>query len=974
MSFFVSQALERLTAHIIIIAGTALSRPLLDPTMLSTFDVNPRWGREAEAAAEQEQQQQAPPNDGSRPDSTPTSSSSHRMDRRAGGGNPHEDMIDVPGAHGPPSPPSDAAPNRSSSSSLLSPGRPPRRGSWCIDVPLMEGDPDHGGVIPRVDDHRRQTSHPPGRTEASDPDPSVGSTSVRSSASNSAAGGVTASDKSDIYERARKNLFGSSGGGLSGTGSSSNGDDGSRRSSRKSDGGDAWDLSAGPSWGAGGGGGRSVGSHESASYQRSPAHPPSHDQDQASAASAAVLPAWVKDKLRKVRLRREESSSSHLSNNSGSSSNVPQRTDYTKPLSTGTSTISRSNSAEDIGAPSIGNRIRHNSSDEQLARRERRSQSAWGGRNQSGKAAKRRASEGDIANDDGDVADGDIHSRAIRNSRKSFADRLEDLYDELDDETGQVPSAMPLESDLEAGTAGRSCDVGQLGHSGRFAARRAPTRPGSNSNFQDVDFDASGTFNDAFGGKVPLRHDPNTVSSSANDKGSLSGAISNHNSSSSRSSRRYDINRSQRSLRILFNSDGDCHLESTKNQSSSALGDFDFNPLDYKDYTSNVVRIERQRRINWCRVATVVMAACTVVLAAMTAYQKLGSPWSSNSPPSSSTTGHIWLDDASNSRADWAADWDALSSVKLPNHIESNLADWTSFAQAVERQRRDQYYKVQRMNDEIPGEEQQSTPLQWTIPFSGSTVTEEVFGQCLHLVQTSDLGVSNGHDSDGSLLVQQIRGHSYVNVDTTTDAGIKHAKELDLVESGISDVISTPLLHDAIRRLFDASHQGRAFVVLRNPVDRAMATYHYLTTGRFHGPDGETLNQLTTKTLQEYAESEFCDDNWLTRTLVNKPEGKLGKSDLNLAKAILQRKAIIGLFSDLANSIRHFTVVFGWDAPSSWEDCATDLIDRAYAREQEGFPRLDTDEPAFEVIQNKNKFDLELYDFAVQLRHQQLNA
>ena len=153
-----------------------------------------------------------------------------------------------------------------------------------------------------------------------------------------------------------------------------------------------------------------------------------------------------------------------------------------------------------------------------------------------------------------------------------------------------------------------------------------------------------------------------------------------------------------------------------------------------------------------------------------------------------------------------------------------------------------------------------------------------------------------------------------------------------------------------------------------------MATYHYLTTGRFHGPDGETLDQLSSKTLLEYAESEFCDDNWLTRTLVNKPEGKLGQKDLNLAKGILRRKAIIGLYSDLATSLQHFVGVFGWDAPSSWNDCATDLIDRAYAREQEGFPRLDTDEPAFAQIQKKNKFDLELYSFAVQLRYQQMNA
>ena len=673
----------------------------------------------------------------------------------------------------------------------------------------------------------------------------------------------------------------------------------------------------------------------------------------------------------------------------------PQHVDYTMPLSAS----SRSNSTEDL--------VSRRMSNEQLARKERRSKSAWG-TNRSGRAAQRRASAGDIASDDDDHchSDGDV------SGNKSFADRLEDLHDELDGEqkaegaqgrtyprrasssdihpTGDCPngSAKSLDCDLEAAIVRRSREAGQLGHSGRFAAPRAPTRRGSNRNLQDIDFELDDDLNDASGdlsSDRPPRYDPSMVSSSPNDEGSSSADANNYKPASSGLSNRPDNNRSQRSFRIMFNTHGESHLEPTKDQFGDTFGDFDFNPLDYKNYTSNVVHIRRRHRMNWCRVATVVMAACAIVLAAMTAYQKLGLPWSSNSSPSSSTTeplnggAVIGLDDASNTRADWATEWDALSSVKLPAHIESNLADWTSFAPAVEGQRRDQNYKVQRMNDEIPPEEEEEnqstpTPLLWTIPFSGSTVTEEVFGQCLHLVQTSDLGVSNGHDSDDSLSVQKIRGHSYVNVDTTTEAGIQHAKELGLVESGISDLISTPLLHDVVRYLFDASHLGRAFVVLRNPIDRAMATYHYLTTGRFHGPDGETLDQLSSKTLLEYAESEFCDDNWLTRTLVNKPEGKLGQKDLSLAKGILRRKAIIGLYSDLATSLQHFVGVFGWDAPSSWNGCATDLIDRAYAREQEGFPRLDTDEPAFAQIQKKNKFDLELYDFAVQLRYQQMNA
>ena len=954
--------------------------------MLSTFDVNPRWSAEAEEESSADArtgttdtahrgliraQNASPPSTGNRNSINTTG---------GGGGQAHEDMLDVPAPQQ----------KRASRKAQLQHQRQ-RRGSWCIDVPMMEdGDsPRGGGGGKKTVDNNTTTSHssrshPPGRAEVSDTDPessasqlsmelnrhtsgmsagSSGSASVRSRSSGSATATATttgAAASAKIYERARKNLFGT-GGGLDGTGSG-----------RSLHGGDGWDLSTGPPSAAGAGSG-------SRSHDPQPppttaaAPPPQQKQDAAATTNTTTLPPWMKDKLRKDRLQREESSRSSCRPSSGRPDDFPDSYDsdhhyhhhhhhsnYTMSLSQSRPGNNDSTSeSDDALAP-------RRTSVEHLVRRERRSKSAWGGKGMRAQQLQRRASEGDTPDHDNDNSHGD-------GGHQSFADQLEDLHDELDDEKVQQRRASSSDNrpadtngDLEAAIVRRSYEAGQLGHSGRFAAPRR--RGSSRGNLQDVDFEpVEGDLGDDGGDDVESpRHDPSTTSETGVNKHHSSPSPSAMGSPSSSSA-----NRSGRAFRVLFNSDGASHLEPTRNHrpDDAGFGDFDFDPLDYKDYTSNVVHNRRhQRRMNWCRTATVVMAICAVVLATMTAYEKLAVPSSPNSPASSSTTG---VTDSGGIGTDWAAESDALSSVKLPTHIESNLADWTSFAPSVQGQRRDQNYKTQRMNDEMP-EAEQSTPLLWSIPFSGSTVTEEVFGQCLRLVQTSDLGVSNGHESDESLSVVQVRGHSYVNVDTTTFAGVQHAKELGLVESGLSEVISTPLLHDVAKSLFDATHQGRAFVVLRNPIDRAMATYHSLTTGRFHGPDGETLDQLSTKTLQEYAESDFCDDNWLTRTLVNKPDGKLSTKDINLAKAILRRKAIIGLYSDLGNSIQHFTDVFGWDAPPSI-DCANDLIGRAYAREQEGFPKLDTDEPAFEVIQNKNKFDLELYNFAVQLRYQQLS-
>jgi hypothetical protein len=63
----------------------------------------------------------------------------------------------------------------------------------------------------------------------------------------------------------------------------------------------------------------------------------------------------------------------------------------------------------------------------------------------------------------------------------------------------------------------------------------------------------------------------------------------------------------------------------------------------------------------------------------------------------------------------------------------------------------------------------------------------------------------------------------YVNVDITTQEGLNRAKELHLTESGMADVVVSPLLQEAAHTLFDDAiaimgRQARLFTILRNPV------------------------------------------------------------------------------------------------------------------------------------------------------------
>lgn len=71
------------------------------------------------------------------------------------------------------------------------------------------------------------------------------------------------------------------------------------------------------------------------------------------------------------------------------------------------------------------------------------------------------------------------------------------------------------------------------------------------------------------------------------------------------------------------------------------------------------------------------------------------------------------------------------------------------------------------------------------------------------------MGARDGHAFDSNLtIVLDDLGSRYVNVDTSTVNGIKRAKSLGLVESGLADVIVTQYLY-AGATLFNPKQRGR---------------------------------------------------------------------------------------------------------------------------------------------------------------------
>lgn len=101
-------------------------------------------------------------------------------------------------------------------------------------------------------------------------------------------------------------------------------------------------------------------------------------------------------------------------------------------------------------------------------------------------------------------------------------------------------------------------------------------------------------------------------------------------------------------------------------------------------------------------------------------------------------------------------------------------------------------------------------PFYFHIPRSGGSTIKDIMGSCLGLVGASDVGVRNEYKSSPNKIeiVTTKEGSRFVNVDTTTLEGIKHAKELGLVESNLADYVVTQYVHSAAE-LFTNDNQGR---------------------------------------------------------------------------------------------------------------------------------------------------------------------
>ncbi|KAL9185489.1 hypothetical protein ACHAXT_003266 [Thalassiosira profunda] len=301
----------------------------------------------------------------------------------------------------------------------------------------------------------------------------------------------------------------------------------------------------------------------------------------------------------------------------------------------------------------------------------------------------------------------------------------------------------------------------------------------------------------------------------------------------------------------------------------------------------------------------------------------------------------------------------------------------------------------------LPYNPQLELPVVLDVPLSGGAAIKSILGGCLKMVQCNergrdilarereewmDDGVNEGRRSmmelvprnevrasniekgspdtgssqksfDPPLRTELVYTSEYVNVDCSTPEGIDRGVDKGLASANLVDSIYSTNLRDT-SRLFapPVDVRGRAIVVLRDPIERAVAKYNWLS-----GID-EKVKEMT---LEQFASGGYIEDNILTRALVGKrPDDVLSHKDLILAKEMLKRKFVVGLFDRMDESIARLESFFGWKIGDGARVCQQRQVGLVMTKEYNKVIPPAAGSAERRVLMERVGLDAELYEYA----------
>jgi len=210
-------------------------------------------------------------------------------------------------------------------------------------------------------------------------------------------------------------------------------------------------------------------------------------------------------------------------------------------------------------------------------------------------------------------------------------------------------------------------------------------------------------------------------------------------------------------------------------------------------------------------------------------------------------------------------------------------------------------------------------------------------------------------------------GERFVNVELRSPKGIQRAIELDIIGSGLVDAVFASRLYQVKDVFHPPKNQGRCFTLFRHPVERAVSLFYYLQDASHENSYNQEISAMT---IEDYVLSSKVESDWMVRSLVGKLEGgRVTEDDLFHAKGFIESKCLIGLTSKYSESYKRFENYFEL-GPSDDINCENKVMGEL-ARTAKSHPKVAQDSETWAKFEERNQFDLKLYNYAVQLFEEQ---
>jgi hypothetical protein len=227
------------------------------------------------------------------------------------------------------------------------------------------------------------------------------------------------------------------------------------------------------------------------------------------------------------------------------------------------------------------------------------------------------------------------------------------------------------------------------------------------------------------------------------------------------------------------------------------------------------------------------------------------------------------------------------------------------------------------------------------------------------------------------LKVVEINGYNYMNVDTSSPEGMDRAKQLGLASSSLVDVVVSGYVSSA-HRVFTPTNRGRLFALFRHPVERLASKFYYLQMATW---EKTYRPEIANMTIEQYAQQDtLVVGDWMVRMIVDKLNNierqPLVPEDLLIAKELLRKKCLVGLLSNMEESIARFETYFGWPLQDLYirgqfkmtgDDCKRQYFAGETKENSNKHPKILPGSDTWNLLSKAARYDMQLYSYAVEL-------